>query len=551
MVLVGACSGGSHSSAGFASTTGSDSGTPDATMAVPTWDADSLGDGTSPDAPYLGEPQTCAEAAATNSYIGCDYWPTPVANSVWSIFDFAVVVANTLSTPATVTVTGPNATHQTATVPPKQLAKIYLPWVPALKGPDSDTCGRIQPFNATVMQTLGAYHLVSSTPVTVYQFNALEYKGVGGPAGKDWSTCPGDQYCEEVFGPMGCFSYTNDASLLLPTSAMTGNYRVTGEHGMTPNLGSVTISGYFAVTATENNTQVTVTVSQTGQIMAGGGIAAVPAGGTVTFSLNAGDVAELVGGDTDTSDLSGSLVQATHRVQVIAGVPCTENPAGVQACDHLESSVLPAETLGKDYVVTVPTSPGNTLVGHVVRIYGNVDGTTLTYSPSMPTGCPAQINAGEVGDCGQVTEDFEVKGNNAFAVSSFMLGAQLADPMAMQQLSEGDPSMSPMVAVEQFRATYVFLAPDDYEESYLNIVTPTGTSLLLDGAAITQAPTPVSGSFDVIRVPLKSGSQNGTHSLTASQPVGIQVIGYGQYTSYQYPGGLDLAHIAPPPTPPM
>jgi hypothetical protein len=40
---------------------------------------------------------------------------------------------------------------------------------------------------------------------------------------------------------------------------------------------------------------------------------------------------------------------------------------------------------------------------------------------------------------------------------------------------------------------------------------------------------------------------SGAHVLTATKPVGIQVMGYGSYTSYQYPGGLDLAAIAPPP----
>ena len=41
-----------------------------------------------------GDPSTCAEAAQAHTYVGCDYWPTVVANQVWSIFDFAVVVAN-------------------------------------------------------------------------------------------------------------------------------------------------------------------------------------------------------------------------------------------------------------------------------------------------------------------------------------------------------------------------------------------------------------------------------------------------------------------------
>ena len=31
------------------------------------------------------------------------------------------------------------------------------------------------------------------------------------------------------------------------------------------------------------------------------------------------------------------------------------------------------------------------------------------------------------------------------------------------------------------------------------------------------------------------------------EKVGAQVLGYGTFTSYQYPAGLDLARIAPPP----
>ncbi len=41
-----------------------------------------------------GDPTTCAEAATTKSYIGCDYWPTVTANAVWSVFDYAVVISN-------------------------------------------------------------------------------------------------------------------------------------------------------------------------------------------------------------------------------------------------------------------------------------------------------------------------------------------------------------------------------------------------------------------------------------------------------------------------
>ncbi len=43
--------------------------------------------------------------------------------------------------------------------------------------------------------------------------------------------------------------------------------------------------------------------------------------------------------------------------------------------------------------------------------------------------------------------------------------------------------------------------------------------------------------------------QDGAHVVTSDQPIGIQIMGYGAYTSYQYPGGLSLQQIAPPPPP--
>src|SRR6187401_3333109 len=38
---------------------------------------------------------TCADVAITKSYLGCEFWPTVTLNPVWSVFDFATVVANT------------------------------------------------------------------------------------------------------------------------------------------------------------------------------------------------------------------------------------------------------------------------------------------------------------------------------------------------------------------------------------------------------------------------------------------------------------------------
>ncbi|HEY5317471.1 MAG TPA: IgGFc-binding protein, partial [Solirubrobacteraceae bacterium] len=449
----------------------------------------------------------------------------------------------------TVSVTGPAGFQQTQVVAASSLSTFYLPWVAAPKGADTDTCGTAVPFPASVLALGAAYHLVSDLPVAAYQFNALEYQGVGGPAGKSWATCPGIQTCSVAGQSIGCYAFSNDASLLLPSTAWTGNYRISGEHGW--SVGS--IGSFLAITAASDATHVTVHVSSTGQVLAsspdaGATIPAVAANGVLTLTLDQGDVAEVLGAPTDTADLSGSLVQADHPVQIIAGTPCINVPLTAPACDHLEQTVAPAETLGAHYVVTVPTAPRGNVVGHVVRFYGNADGTTLTYDPQVPAGCPTALAAGQVVDCGEVTTDFVVTGNHEFAVGTFMLGGSLLDPTMQAPNQEGDPSQSLSVPVEQHRTSYLFAAPEDYDISFVDVAGPTGVSVSLDGVPLTQTFVAIGSSgYGVARVALGKTTA-GRHTLTATLPVTIQVIGYGDYTSYQYPGGMNLGLIAPAPT---
>jgi hypothetical protein len=135
------------------------------------------------------DPETCAEAAAQKSYVGCDFWPTVTANSVWSIFDFAVVAANAGNEPASVTVTIGDTHIATVEIAPNALETIYLPWIPSLKGPEGDQCNQATTSPTTARLDAGAYHLVSSRPIAVYQFNPLQYASIGGAPGKDWTKC--------------------------------------------------------------------------------------------------------------------------------------------------------------------------------------------------------------------------------------------------------------------------------------------------------------------------------------------------------------------------
>jgi len=518
-------------------------------------------DGAIPPTGVTRDPVDCDEAKATKSYVGCDYWPTVNANAVWSIFDFAVVVSNSGTKAADVQVTGPNGFTRQVQVPVGELKKIYLPWVPALKGADATGCSTSSAMAASVVAPGGAYHLVSSTPVIVSQFSALQYRPQGGEpsadgGAKDWSSCPGNQTreCRDSLGlpvtPPPCFSFTNDASLLLPSTAMTTNYRVVGYRGITsrPLFGLPEAVGgsHMTITATAAATAVTVRLGARARVLAGGGILAANPGGTVTFTLAAaGDVAEVVAAPGDDVDLSGSLVTSDKPVQVIAGTPCSN--IGRPACDHIEESVLPAETLGKRYLVPAPTGPKGNGVKHWVRFVGNRDNTTLTYSPAKPTKCPTTLQAGEVVDCELVTESFDVTGTQEFAVVGLLAGA--GELGADTEANRGDPSLTAFASVEQFRTKYLFLAPDDYDVAFADIVGEQDAAPKVDGTAVpASAFTAIANGMGVFRVKLGAGNA-GAHTLESTKAVGLQVLGYGAYTSYQYPGGLNLKLISIPPVP--
>ena len=64
---------------------------------------------------------------------------------------------------------------------------------------------------------------------------------------------------------------------------------------------------------------------------------------------------------------------------------------------------------------------------------------------------------------------------------SFQVGASMIDPNLPTDQQKGDPSQSQMTTVEQFRTKYVFLAPSDYDLSYVDVVQPLSAKLNLDG----------------------------------------------------------------------
>jgi hypothetical protein len=447
----------------------------------------------------------CSPDALGKSYIGCDYYPTITANIVDDTFSFAVVVANTSDQAANLEIDKAGVLVLNDSVGPQSVKVIPLPWDYALKGDD------VAPVSALVPG--GAYRLRSDQPVTVYQYNPIEYK-------------------IDFFGD----SVTNDASLLLPVNVWTGDYFVVARNTWDATDFDQLVPGFYTVTASEDDTTVTLLPSETGnKVLAGGGVAA---DGTGQVKLDRGDALQifsaLINGNPSMADVTGTRITADKKIQVIGGHICTFIPYNVGYCDHLEESMFPYETLAKKYIVTPPLIPtgGDVPKAQMVRIVATEDDTTLTYDPPQG-GAPATIaKAGQYVELTQNAADFQVTSNNKILISQYMLGQDAGG-------NSGDPAMALSVATEQYRKSYLFHAPINYESNYVNITAPLDAKVTLDNVAVANLKPIGATGFGVTRVKL-GNNIDGNHDVKADKPIGISVYGYGQYTSYWYPGGLDL-----------
>jgi hypothetical protein len=441
-------------------------------------------------------------AVLGKSYIGCDYYPTVTLNSQiaelggFDQFHFAVAVSNTSSTAATLTITQGATAIVTQDVAANSVAVIFLPWT------DLRTAT-----GATTMLASGAYRLRSTQPVTVYQFNPLEY-------------CSGG-YC----------SYANDASLLLPVNAWGIKYMVASRN--TWEWNGFNLPGFYAVVASQDGTTVTFAPSATGSSVRGG--AGVADNGTGSVTLNRGDTLQVLSGVSTAADLTGTMVSADKPIQVFGGHACTFIPADVGYCDHLEESMFPVPTLSTQYVVSPPSLPTlSQPKPFFVRAIAVEAATTLQYDPPNGGWPAALANVGDYVELDSAV-DFNIKADKRILVSQYMKGQDAGG-------GSGDPAMALAVTTGQFRKDYLFHSPVNYTTNYVNVTAPAGAVVTLDGAAMAGF-APVGGTgMSVARVMVSNGG-DGNHRISCPQPIGISVYGYGDYTSYWYPGGLNLSDL--------
>ncbi len=534
----------------------------------------------------------CAQAEASASYIGCEYWAVEKENHLVHADlslqgerpPFAVVLANTESQlPAEVTVHAPNGQIANAvgqrTVAPSQHfmggtppVTVYSETVDSngqrIDGPHDGAIDAIElppgsmltlilpnqdiPFGQSTV-TSTAYRVESTQPMVAYQFN-----------------------------PLCCnYNYTNDASLLVPTTSLTNRYMMIG-HAVFGFAADAPYGPTLTVIGTEPNTHVTIQLPESlaaSQSYAqriypprpGDGIVGPDASGLMEVTLNEHEVFNLSTGATNPDgDLTGTMVEADADVAVFGGHTCTNVPTSQVACDHLEVQLLPLETWGNTFVAAPhklrdPSNAAdpNSLEGTYWKFVAREDGTIIdvgisvahadvlaTTNPHVPhCGDPQfgneqangifELDQGQTCEFG-TQEPFRAVGSNPFSITGFMSGQQTVDPNSSFGDHAGDPAQHLPPPQHQYRNSYTFLTPPTYHVSYITVIIPSGHNIVLDGDELDPTDYDHHLLQDYNLVVAHIEVEPGPHFVEADTGFGLVVYGYDDYVSYAYTGGLNL-----------
>jgi hypothetical protein len=379
-----------------------------------------------------------------------------------------------------------------------------------------------------------AFRITSSAPIIVYQFNVFEN------------------------------AFSNDASLLLPTNALGYVHRiinwVAGHPAPTQFFPDLVDRSYVTIVGTKENTHVKVRPSWRIR-----GNDPVPAGGPgldpIEMTIGPFDVLNLetdnatlqeMTKDPMATDLTGTIVESSQPVAVFSGVETTQAPATVEiptypgwtsdstcCLDHLEDQIFPAESVGKNYVITRSPirSTGGWREPDVIRFLGVAEPAEVTTNLPAPddkfTLQPGDIRTTWTQNDIVVTATAPVMVAQILISQGYVQGAML-----------GDPSLTIFPPVDQYRTEYVILTPGSWTQNFVVIAAEQGTQVTLDGGSTTGCIKETAGKLDAktyeaLRCPL----QEGVHHLSGDKPIGIVAYGYGSAGSYAFAGGADVKRI--------
>ncbi len=169
--------------------------------------------------------------------------------------------------------------------------------------------------------------------------------------------------------------HTTDAFLALPVDALGTRYRIMAYRAAVG-------SSQVAVAATADGTEVHIWPSAP--------VSGAPADEPLLVRLDRGQIYSLVG-TNPSADLTGTSIESSAPVAVMAGAECANVPPEATACDHLVQMMPPLSTWGKRFV-TLPIATRNK--GDLIRILADSDGTLVRIDGTDV----ARLDAGEILD---------------------------------------------------------------------------------------------------------------------------------------------------------
>jgi hypothetical protein len=505
----------------------------------------------------------CQAAAASKGSIGCDYVvPTPSFYAYIKPPCFAVFVANNWPKDIKLTVTRDGQSFDATKFGRIAAAGAANTWapVPATGVPAGKVA--VLFLSDDPASVNGGNPLTCPVAPALRQNEGTAIAGSGsGPnvtgRGKAWhivADAPITAYDILPFG--GASSYLPSAELLFPTTAWGTNY-----FGIVPQRGT-SAPQWGQVVAAEDGTSVTVLPSV--NLPAGTNVNAATKNVQATYTLNAGEYIQW----QETNEMSGTVFQSTKPISFFGGQgydcysSATSSGGG---CDSAHQQVPQVSAFGSEYAVAPYTTRRKDLAPESIRyrFVGAVAGTTLTYSPAVPS-APTTIGVGQVVDF-ETALPFVVKAqdnNHPFFIGQVMTGCSVTSGSRGNSL--GDEEYVNVLAPAQFLTKYVFFSDPTYKTTNLVVtrrkVGGSFADVNLDCAGTLKnwKPLGATGDYeytdvDLIREGVKNGScDNGPHTADSAKPFGITVWGLDYYSSYAYPAGGNVAPINTvivPPTP--
>ena len=531
----------------------------------------------------------CAQASARRSYIGCEYLAVDLPNTAFATTDFNgdgnAPDSTTQDAPVAIVVTNPwpdDSAYLTLRDAGGALTTtrgMQVVAVPAIDGLPANTY-QSQIVESSVRNAMGA--VVENR---IAQVNNLEVPPLGiatlllprrmGPVVNSsiqpsaFRLSADRPVVAYQFSPYCCnFSFSNDASLLLPVSSLGTGYRYIGapHHFVVREGNALNTPAVMAVVAPNDGTAVSVRIPRRAAVAPETEGRIRVDENVLEFTLNGQDVALL---STGTSagraiDLSGAEIRSNQPIAVFSSHACTFYPENVMACDHLQEQLTPVDTWGRQFQLVPPADRGNNypdeitywkLVAdyEVTQVQLSVPFNQLGVAPPgfrSVTYCGDLLVAGENADsfvltAGQTCEfgtrqPVAITASRPILVTGTISGQHATAPPGTAPFGQraGDPAFFMVPPQNQLRNDYTFLTPDTYFQDYVTVIATEGNPIQLDGVELNMADAqPVLGSqFRFKHVEIGDGP----HFIEGAQPFGILVYAYDDFVSYAYTGGLNL-----------